>query len=76
MVDEETPDKVVDISTVIAIYKAEKTLDELYRRLSGVLDSMTDSWEMVLVNDGSPDESWEKLKKEFTEVRALAWTPN
>jgi len=21
-------------------------------------------------------ESWEKLKKEFTEVRALAWTPN
>ena len=21
-------------------------------------------------------ENWEKLKKEFTEVRALAWTPN
>ena len=21
-------------------------------------------------------DSWEKLKKEFTEVRALAWVPN
>ncbi len=57
------PRKVVDISIVIPVYKSAKTLDELYRRLSGVLDSMTHSWEMVLVNDGSPDESWERLKE-------------
>ena len=57
------PDTVVDISIVIPVYKSAKTLDEIYQRLSSVLDSMTDSWEMVLVNDGSPDESWERLKE-------------
>ena len=40
-----------------------RTLDQLYQRLSDVLDSMTDSWELVLVNDGSPDESWERLQE-------------
>ena len=29
-----------------------------------------------LYRSGDGGESWEKLKKEFTEVRALAWTPN
>jgi len=30
--------------------------------------------ELYRTSDGG--ESWDKLKKEFTEVRALAWTPN
>ena len=29
-----------------------------------------------LYRSGDGGDSWEKLKKEFTEVRALAWTPN
>ena len=63
MAGEGIPDKVVDISIVISVYKSAKTLDQLYQRLSDVLDSMTHSWELVLVNDGSPDESWERLQE-------------
>ncbi len=62
MAGERSPDAVVDLSIVVPVYESAKTLDSLYRRLSGVLESMTDSWEIVLVNDGSPDESWETLK--------------
>ena len=62
MAGERGPDAVVDLSIVVPVYESAKTLDSLYRRLSAVLESMTDSWEIVLVNDGSPDESWEKLK--------------
>ena len=29
-----------------------------------------------LYRSANGGDSWEKLKKEFTEVRALAWTPN
>ena len=58
---EVTPTRVVDISIVVPVYRSAGTLDEFYLRLSSVLDSLTASWEMVLVNDGSADESWEKL---------------
>ena len=60
MAGEGIPDKVVDISIVIPVYKSAKTLDEIYHRLLGVLEFMTDSWKIVLVNDGSPDESWRR----------------
>jgi glycosyltransferase involved in cell wall biosynthesis len=62
MAGEGIPEKAVDISAVVPVYESARTLDELYQRLSVVLDSMTDSWELVLVNDGSSDESWERLK--------------
>lgn len=61
LLDSAMPDTPIEISTVIPVYRSAKTLDELYTRLSTVLDTLTDSWEALLVNDGSPDESWEKL---------------
>lgn len=53
----------IEISTVIPVYRSAETLGELYRRLSTVLDTLTDSWEIILVNDGSPDHSWDALKE-------------
>ncbi len=45
------------ISVVSPVYNEEEVLHELYRRVSAVLDNTDDSWELVLVNDGSRDRS-------------------
>ncbi|MEK7785294.1 MAG: glycosyltransferase, partial [Chloroflexota bacterium] len=46
------------ISVVIPVYNSEATLHELVSRLAAVLPGVADSFEVVLVNDGSHDESW------------------
>ena len=49
-------------SIVIPVYRSKETLDELYESLTRVMDSLGEEYEIVLVNDGSPDDSWNKLK--------------
>jgi glycosyltransferase involved in cell wall biosynthesis len=46
------------ISVVIPVYKAESCLDELYSRLKASLETITDDFEIVLVEDCGGDESW------------------
>ena len=50
------------ISIVIPVYNSEKILDELVNQLKKNLTSLTDNFEIILVNDFSKDESWKKLK--------------
>lgn len=50
------------ISVVIPVYKADGCLDELYLRLKKALTNITKDYEIILVNDASPDESWEKIQ--------------
>lgn len=45
------------ISIVAPVYNEEVVLPELYRRVKAVMDATEDSWELVLVNDGSRDRS-------------------
>ena len=47
----------MDISVVIPIYNEEDNLGPLYRRLRGVLETMSVSYELIFVNDGSADRS-------------------
>ncbi len=49
------------ISVVIPVYRSASTLPELLLRLHATLSALTDEFEVVLVNDGSPDESWPVL---------------
>jgi undecaprenyl-phosphate 4-deoxy-4-formamido-L-arabinose transferase len=51
----------VDISVVIPVYRSEDCLPELARRLTEALDPTGKTYEIILVNDGSPDRSWEKI---------------
>jgi polyisoprenyl-phosphate glycosyltransferase len=46
------------ISVVSPVYRAEACLDELCRRLVDALASLPGGFEIVLVDDGSPDGSW------------------
>ena len=49
------------LSIVSPIYKGEKMLDELVRRISDVVKTITNEYEIILVNDQSPDNSWYKI---------------
>ncbi len=51
------------ISVVSPIYKGEKMLEELVRRISLSVSDVTDEFEVILVNDASPDESWSQIKR-------------
>ena len=47
------------LSVVIPVYNSENTLDELLGRLAQTLPLLTPVYEVILVNDGSHDRSWE-----------------
>ncbi len=67
------------ISIVIPVYKSEGVLKELHRRLSLALNSLTDDYEIILVNDCSPDKSWEimnEISKEDKCVMPIALRRN
>jgi polyisoprenyl-phosphate glycosyltransferase len=51
------------LSVVSPVYLAERILPALCERLSAALDSITDRWEIVLVCDGSPDNSWAVMQQ-------------
>ena len=52
------------ISVVSPVYRGEKMVPELVRRNVAALTSITDDYEIILVNDASPDESWNEIIKE------------
>ena len=49
------------LSIVSPVYRGEKMLEELVRRIHAAISPITDDYEIVLVNDCSPDNSWEKI---------------
>ncbi|MBC8106475.1 MAG: glycosyltransferase family 2 protein [Anaerolineae bacterium] len=51
------------ISVVVPIFNEQENLPELRRRMTASLDSTGDSWELVLVNDGSRDASPQMLRE-------------
>lgn len=51
-----------DISVVVPIFNERENLPELRRRMTLALDSTGKTWELVLVNDGSRDESAELIR--------------
>ncbi|MBN1149191.1 MAG: glycosyltransferase family 2 protein [Anaerolineales bacterium] len=62
------------ISVVIPVYNAVDTLDGLAERLAEVLPSIVDAFEVILVNDGSRDKSWqsiERLSRAYPWIRGL-----
>lgn len=50
------------ISVISPVYKAEKIVDELVIKIESGLKQFTQKYEIILVEDGSPDNSWERIK--------------
>jgi len=55
--------KKVDLSIVIPVYNEEENLPILYEKLKKVLNNLGKEYEIILVNDGSTDKSWEIIKE-------------
>jgi undecaprenyl-phosphate 4-deoxy-4-formamido-L-arabinose transferase len=55
----------IEFSVCITCYREEQSIDEFYRRLSTTLKSLDRSYEIIFVNDGSRDGTWDKLKAIF-----------
>jgi putative glycosyltransferase len=49
----------VRLSIVSTLYRSAGHLEEFHRRVSAAASALTDDFEIILVNDGSPDESLE-----------------
>ena len=62
------------VSIVIPVYNGSATLAELVTRIATVMTASSQPFEIVLVNDGSADESWatlQALAHEYPFVRAV-----
>lgn len=62
------------LSVVVPTYRGRESLGELVNRLAAVLRGRQVSYEILIVNDSSPDDSWEVLQAisiEHPELRAV-----
>jgi glycosyltransferase involved in cell wall biosynthesis len=53
----------IDLSIVIPVYRSASTLVDLTQRLLAVLGRLGLSHEVIFVDDGSPDNSWQVLRQ-------------
>ena len=51
------------ITVVVPVFNEKESLPELYRRMSEALDSLGETWELILVDDGSQDGSTEIIRQ-------------
>ncbi len=66
-------------SIIAPVYNETGSLSELYRRVSEVMNSQQDAWELVLVDDGSTDGSSEMIRdlsKQDERVRPVIFARN
>ncbi|MCO4821596.1 MAG: glycosyltransferase family 2 protein [Flavobacteriaceae bacterium] len=71
----ETP----EISIVSPVYKADTIIEQLVIELKSVLNTQNITYEIILVDDRSPDNSWvimQQLSKEHPEVTSIRLSRN
>ena len=69
----------MNISVVIPLFNEEESLGELFAWIKRVMDANNFSYEVIFVNDGSTDHSWDKvteLKQTNPEVKGIKFRRN
>ena len=69
----------MDISVVIPLYNEEESLPELSAWISKVMDAHNYSYEVIFVDDGSTDHSWQticKLRDESPSIKGIKFRRN
>ena len=62
------------ITIVVPVYNSEESLSPLVEQIEAVLPALARDYEVILVNDGSRDRSWDvaaRLAREHARVRAV-----
>jgi undecaprenyl-phosphate 4-deoxy-4-formamido-L-arabinose transferase len=55
-------ERSIEISAVVPVYRSAPILPELHRRLTDALGEIADRYEIILVEDGGGDASWEVIE--------------
>lgn len=50
-------------SIIVPVFNSATMLDELYGRISAVMNQTGTEWELILIDDGSADESWKIIEQ-------------
>lgn len=61
----------VDISVIVPLYNEEESLPELFAWIDRVMDTHHFTYEIIAVNDGSRDHSWDVIEQESLKYPAL-----
>ena len=67
------------ISVVAPVFNERECLPEFHRRVAAVLDGLTRPFEIILVDDGSRDDSWARivaLSRADSRVKGVRFTRN
>lgn len=69
----------MDISIVIPLYNEEESISELHAWINRVMQENNFSYEVIFINDGSTDRSWdiiEELHAEYPNVKGIKFRRN
>ena len=69
----------MDISVIVPLFNEEESLPELFAWIKRVMDEHKFSYEVIFVNDGSTDKSWDvitKLGEQSENVRGIKFRRN
>lgn len=69
----------MDLSLVIPLYNEEESLDELTEWINRVCSEANLDYEIIYIDDGSSDGSWEKLevlKQTYNNIRGIKFRKN
>jgi len=54
---------MIKLSIIIPIYNEEESVKELYQELNGILKGLSIGYEIIMINDGSTDNSYRVIKE-------------
>lgn len=57
----------MNVSIVVPLFNEEESIEELYKWIDKVLVNEKLSYELIFIDDGSKDASWEKIQKMHSE---------
>lgn len=63
--------KDLELSVVIPVYNEEENIEELHKSLIESLLKITEKFEIIFIDDGSKDNSWETLLKVYKKDRRV-----
>ena len=55
--------KDIKISVISPVYKAKKIVPKLVKEITNSVSSITKEYEIILVEDGCPQNSWESINR-------------
>jgi len=72
-------DRIIQYSIIVPLYNEELVVQETYRRLKQVMDSTSEPYEIIFVNDGSKDKTLtitKEICRQDNNIRLLSFSRN